>query len=133
MKHERQYFNDRVGRPVFPGDQIVYAVRRGSSLWLNEAVVEKIEQITDEGYWKNGWKITVQAKSGSRKSFLETPKRIVKVRTAKEIELAEREAEFRASPRRVVFGFDGSGVVPTDNPEPKGRVNLITFGEAAYE
>jgi hypothetical protein len=56
---------------------------------------------------------------------------IVLIRTAKEIELAEREAEARAVPQRIVFG--NSGQVPTDSPKPKGTVNLITFGEAAYE
>lgn len=105
---EREYFNDRVGRPVYPGDQIVYAVRSGSSLWLNEATVKSIVEIVDENRaWKNGWRITVETKpKGSRDSVLQTPSRIVLVKTAEEV---ERERY------------------------PVRSVNLITFGPGSYD
>jgi hypothetical protein len=106
---EVETFNDFTGRAVSVGDEVVYAVRASSSLWLKQGKVEKIEVHNWEtrGTYtiisRQDWKISVRVPGGTRLSFLETPSRIVKVRSTKEIELAEREAEFRAHPQRVVM------------------------------
>jgi hypothetical protein len=113
---EVETFNDFTGRAVSVGDEVVYAVRASSSLWLKQGKVEKIEvhewhqeahkwqaEPRDRAVLRQDWKISVRVPGGTRLSFLETPSRIVKVRSAKEIELAEREAEFRAHPQRVVM------------------------------
>lgn len=142
---EVETFTDFTGRLVQVGDEVVFPSRVSSSMWLNKGRVLKIEVhdwIGKTWRWVNGervaedtprqdWRITVKVPSNSRVSRLEAIERIVKVRSAKEIELAKREAELRAMPARLVFG--DSGTVPTDVPKPKGYVNLITFGEAAYE
>ncbi len=133
-------FNDRRGLAVGVGDEVAYAIRQGNTAELKVGVVEDIWRYS----WQTGpdrfgtrhlrhsWIIQVKAQGGSKPSRLEHPERIVKVRSAKEIELAEREAELRAMPARAVFGSEGS--VPTDKVDlTKGHVNLITFGEAAYD
>lgn len=135
---EVETFNDFTGQAVRVGDEVVFPSRVASSMWLNgPAKVLKIE-----AHWwttnysavlndRTDWRITVKVPGSTRVSRLEVVERIVKVRSSKEIELAEREAEMRATPAPIVFG--DSGTVPTDLPKPKGHVNLITFGLGAYE
>lgn len=133
-------FTDRRGLSVSAGDEVAYAIRSGNTGELKIGVVREVwfTEWWVERPWlqdkvrRESWLITVMAERGSKPSRLEYPRRIVKVRSAKEIELAEREAELRAMPARAVFGTEGT--VPTDELDlTKGHVNLITFGEAAYD
>jgi hypothetical protein len=96
-------FNDFTGRAVRVGDQVVYAVRASSSLWLKQGTVKKIEvhnwevQRRDHVYPRQDWKISVSVPGGSRLSLLETPSRIVLVKTLEQM-------EFESVPQKVVLG-----------------------------
>lgn len=99
---EVTYFNDRVGRAVYPGDQIVYAVRHGS--WIELKVGEVIKVLKDEGHSYRPWDIQVKGEGQTRISHLEKPNCIVKVRSAREIELKVHHAEVESRPRLITFG-----------------------------
>lgn len=95
-------FADRTGRTVKVGDQIAYAVTSGNMAELKLGTVVRLGHDPEVAYWR-AWDIVVQGEGQSRLSHLAFPSRIVKVRTALEIQLAEREAEFRATPQRIMF------------------------------
>lgn len=104
-------FTDRRGLSVAVGDEVAYAIRSGNTgelkigvvkeVWLREYTVKR--PWMEQGIDRQDWFIMVMAQGGSKPSRLEYPRRIVKVRSNKEIELAEREAELRATPQRIVF------------------------------
>lgn len=71
----------------------------------------------DTRVYDENWRRVEGASKPARVTY-PMPDNMVKVRSAEEIELAEREAEARALPRRAVFG---------------SQPNLITFGEASYD
>jgi hypothetical protein len=71
---------DFLGREIKVGDTIVYPGRRGSSMWLNRAVVKT----TQEGYSKYAYGpqsglITAEREGNSRPVQITNPDRVVVV------------------------------------------------------
>ena len=54
MPNNPESANDYLGRPIKPGDVVVYPVRRGSRMWLNRLHVQAVE-ITPRGPSVSGY------------------------------------------------------------------------------
>lgn len=102
-----EYFNDLVGVAVKAGDTIAYAVSSGNMAELKMGTVQGIFK-DEEALWWRQWDIVVKAEGSRRPSHLSFPNRIIRVRTALEVQLAERRAEVEAHPVRITFGGQAS-------------------------
>lgn len=91
-------FTDVRGVEVKRGDEVAYAVGHSSMAELVVGKVLDIQYGTPRDYssWEH-YRIKVQGSTRSKASLLEHPNRIVKIRSASEIEAAEH-------PRMITFG-----------------------------
>lgn len=78
---ERESFEDFLKQTVRVGDTIVYPSRQSSSLWMNKAVVEKIQVKTRKSYYNDStfeeWSIKLS--SGGRLSQIDRAVKVVGV------------------------------------------------------